>query len=45
MADLLIKAPLVKDLEIPVFVGKELNVRHCVMGYDRLSAMLKLERD
>ena len=33
MADLLIKALLVEDLEIPVFVEKEFNVRCCIRGY------------
>ena len=33
MADSLIKALLVKDLEIPVFVEKEFNVRCCIRGY------------
>ena len=33
MADLLTTALLVKDLEIPVFVEKELNVRYCIRGY------------
>ena len=33
MADSLIKALLVKDLEIPAFVEKEFNVRCCIRGY------------
>ena len=33
MADSLIKALLVEDLEIPVFVEKEFNVRCCIRGY------------
>ena len=33
MADLLIKALFTKDLEIPVFVEKEFNVRCCIRGY------------
>ena len=33
MADSLIKALFVKDLEIPVFVEKEFNVRCCIRGY------------
>ena len=33
MADSLIKALLVKDLEIHSFVKKEFNVRCCIRGY------------
>ena len=33
MADSLIKALIVKDLEIPVFVEKEFNVRCCIRGH------------
>ena len=33
MADSLIKALLVKDLKIPVFIEKEFNVRCCIRGY------------
>ena len=33
MADSLIKALLVKDLKIPVFVEKEFYVRCCIRGY------------
>ena len=34
MADSLIKALLVKDLEVPVSVEKEFNVRCCIRRYD-----------
>ena len=33
MANSLIKALLVKDLEIPVFIGKEFNAPCCIRGY------------
>ena len=33
MEDSLVKALLVKDLEIPIFVEKEFNVRCCIRGY------------
>ena len=34
MADSLIKALLAKDLEVPVSVEKEFNVRCCIRRYD-----------
>ena len=47
MADSLIKALLVKDLEIPFFVEKEVSVRCRIRGYhiNQTREMLKLERD
>ena len=33
MADSLIRALLVKDLESPIFAEKEFNVRWCIRGY------------
>ena len=33
MANSLIKALLVKDLEIPVFIGKEFSAPCCIRGY------------